>query len=339
MKLFTSFLVLTATFLFSLPASATVTFVGATNSVTLFETLTGDQNEPIFVFKGIAQGEESTITFSTDTDCPYIAVAGGAKITAPWTCAGGAITVSVSYQGGLSFGPATDQNAGSFYIDFNTPPAPEGSNTPPTDLKGIQMSIYGDVSRWNLSGNVTPGGAEFGVELAGEQGAEQHFLMELPLTAVTFLGGVLGVSVDGRPYPFASVTTKDDGSVALAVDIANLQSTSLRRVRAGGSKTITKKIIAKQRALGIAASKNPVKSGNSFSLAMCAGTSFTAGDKVQVKFLLNKQSSSSFKNATFVLDQSGCAKRKVKTPSGVSGSLVSKISYKGAKASVTTKLQ
>ena len=324
---------------FASSALADISFSTSSNSsLTLHETLTSDDNSKVFVFKGLADGDAAEISFSTDTDCPYIAMTGGASFSTPWTCTGGVISTSVIYKGGMSFGPATDENAGSFYVTFNTPPAPPGYSSAPTEFKGIQIAIYGDVSHWGLSGDTTENGVSFGVELTGSQGGEAHFLMDLPEAAVTFLGGVLGVSVGGKPNPFATVTTNEDGSVSVRVDIAKLDTSSVQSARIKASKTVTKKITAGARVLGIASKVGSIKAGKSLSLAMCAGATFTSGDKIPVKFTVGGKANSSLKASSFKLDDKGCATTKLKLPSSISGSLVSSISYNGKKAKTTTKI-
>jgi hypothetical protein len=154
--------------------------------------------------------------------------------------------------------------------------------------------------------------------------------MELPSAAVTYLGGILGMTVGGKPDPFASVETKEDGSVAIAVDITNLQATSVRTalLNTRASKTIKKKYLAGKRKISIASKKSSYKVGATASLAMCAGASFTSGDKATVTHTLNGKVSSSFRTSKVTLDENGCAKKTLKLPRGKLGTLVSKITYK-----------
>lgn len=319
-------------------ANATVSFSSSSNSqVTLATTVANDDGGTVFVFKGLATGETSTIAFAIDSECPMVAMTGGAKFTSNWSCSGGVITTSVEYKGGLSFGPSNAENAGSFYITFTNPPAAPGSNTPPAALSGIQISLYGDVSNWSLTGEQTAQGVSFGVELSGPSGGAAHFLMDLPQSAVTFLGEILGITVGGKPYPFATVTSNADGSVSIAVDIEKLEGSSSSSASVLAD-TVTKKILAGERTLGIASNKVSVKKGGSFSLAMCAGKTFAAGDKVTIKFLLGGKSSSALNPVSLKLDASGCASKKIKLNKSLVGKLVSQVAYKGKKASASIKI-
>ncbi len=318
------------------PALAAVTFVSATNSVSLVETI--DENgQRVFVLGGNADGESTDLTFSVDSVCPGVAMTGGAEFTANWSCAGGVISATVTNRGGMSFGPSSGGNAGTYYVTFSDPPAPPGQETPPAELSGIQISLFGDISSWNLSGEATDAGAQFGVELSGSKGGEAHFRMDLPQAAVTYLGGVLGVFVGGKPDPFATVTTNDDGSVSLEVDIASLSSSAVHGARVGSrADTVTKKITTGERTLGVAFNKTSVKTGGSVGIAMCAGTEFSAGAKVPVKFTVGGKSTSLKK--TFVLDSAGCARTSVRLRSVSVGTLTAKVTYGGDRAQARVKI-
>ena len=317
-------------------ANAEITFVSASNSASLVNTIE-DSESRVFVFGGIADGQATDLSFTTDSTCPGVAMTGGAEFTAKWSCTGGIISATVTNRGGMSFGPASEENAGTFYVTFSNPPAPPGSVTPPASLTGIQISVFGDVSKWDLSGEATSAGAQFGVELSGSQGGDAHFYMELPQPAVEFLGGVLGVYVGGKPDPFAGITVNDDGSVSLKVDIASLSQTGLSTSNVNSKATIvTKKITTGERILNIAFSKNSLKSGQSASLALCAGTEFTAGDKIRASFILGSKVLGIKK--TFTLDSNGCAKGSVKLKSVSAGTITAKIAYEGSKAKGSAKV-
>ena len=132
----------------SINAYAAITFVSATNSANLVNTIE-DSESRVFVFGGVADGQSTDLSFTTDTECPGVAMTGGAEFTAKWSCTGGVISATVTNRGGMSFGPATDENAGTFYVTFSDPPAPPGSETAPAALKVIQISVFGDVSQWD----------------------------------------------------------------------------------------------------------------------------------------------------------------------------------------------
>lgn len=317
-------------------AFAAIAFVSASNSASLVDTIDeGDQR--VFVFGGIADGESTDLAFSVDSDCPGVAMTGGAEFASTWSCSGGVITASVTNRGGMSFGPATDANQGTFYVTFNDPPAPPGLDAAPAELFGIQISVFGDISSWNLSGEMTESGALFGVELTGSKGGSANFRMYLPQAAVDFLGGVLGVYVGGKPDPFASVSVNDDGSVALSVDISQLGGAAGSSSRVGPkATTVTKKITAGARVLGVAFNKTSVKSGKSVALAMCAGSDFVVGDKVPLTFTLGGKATTLKKS--FTIDSSGCAQANVKLKSVAPGSLTAKIKYKGSKAKSSIKV-
>lgn len=329
-------------FIYSPLVLAEIAFTGASNpSASLFTTLDGDDGNKVFVFKGLTEGESSSFTFSINTDCPMVALSGGAKFDSNWSCTAGVITTSVTYKGGMSFGPASDQTAGSFYLTFNNPPTPAGLTSPPTELSGIQISLYGDISQWNLSGEQTTSGVAFGIELTGSQGGESHFSMYLPPNAVTFLGSIIGVTVGGKSDPFATVTSNNDGSATIAVDIDSLQSNSLllARLKTKADKAITKKILAGQRTLSLASKTKTVKSGGSINLAMCAGKDYSSGDKIPLQFLVAGKTNKSIKASSFTLDSKGCSSKKIKLPKNLRGTLVTKISYKGKKASTSTAIK
>jgi hypothetical protein len=320
--------------LFVQSSYAAVTFVSATNSVTLTNTIDED-NERIFVFGGIASGDSTELSFATDSACPGVAMTGGAEFTTNWSCAAGVITATVTYRGGMSFGPGPEGPPTTFYVTFSNPPTPPGLDSPPAELSGIQISVFGDVSRWDLSGEMSSSGVTFGIELSGTQGGEAHFRMDLPQAAANFLGGVLGVYVGGKPDPFANVTTNDDGSVSLDVDIASLKSANGNNSKVGsqGFTEATSKITTGARTLGIAFNKTTIKTGKSVSLAMCAGTQYKSGAKVAIQFSMNGKSVGLKKN--FILDKTGCAKTTVKLKSIRKGTLTAKIKYKKtAKATI-----
>ena len=316
-----------------------ISFESASNeSVSLFDTIVSDE-EQVFVFQGLADEDVSEIVFNIDSDCPLVAMTGGAKFNGNWSCEGGTIAVSVTNKGGLTFGPQTDQPQGSFYVTFSNPPPAPGSDTPPAEMAGIQISIYGDIQSWNLSGEASSAGASFGVELSGPEGGAAHFLMDLPPTAVSFLGGVLGVKVGGKADPFATITTHEDGSASIAVDIASLKASSNASSRHRiAAATVTKKIVAGPRALNLAPKKTSAKAGTSITYGMCAGQSYTAGDKIPLEFVLGGQLKKSLK-ASFKLDAKGCDTASLKLTKGLKGTLVARIKYKGKKASANLKVQ
>lgn len=318
-------------------AFAAITFGSSSNPAASLLTTIDDNGNTVFVIGGLADGESTDLTFAIDSTCPMVAMTGGAEFGAPWDCTGSVITASVTYRGGMSFGPATDELAGSFYVTFSNPPAPPGSDTAPEAFDGVQISLYGDISSWDLDGGVTEEGATFGVELSGTQGGEAHFRLYLPQAAVAFLGNILGVSVGGKPYPFATVTTNEDGSVTLAVDIEALKgeaASSSRRVKQ--QKVVTNSIVAGARTLGVGFGKSSAKSGKAVSIAMCAGAEFTAGDKVPVKFTVGGKSAGIKKS--FTLDSTGCAQTTVKLKAVRAGTLTAKVNYGGETARGTVKV-
>ncbi len=327
--------------IFLLPslAHSEIAYDSASNeSLSLFDTIDSD-GQQVFVFEGLADEDVSEIVFNIDSECPLVAMTGGAKFNGAWTCDSGTIAVSVTNKGGMTFGPQTNQPQGSFYVTFSNPPPAPGSETPPAEMAGIQISLYGDIQSWDLSGEATNAGASFGVELSGPEGGEAHFLMDLPSTAVSFLGGVLGVKVGGKADPFATVTMNEDGSASVAVDIASLKtasSASSRHHIAG--RTITKKIVAGPRALSLAPKKTTAKAGSSIVYAMCAGQTYTAGDKIPVEFAVGNQVKKNLK-ASFILDENGCDTSSLKLTKGLTGTLVARIKYKGKKTSANLKVQ
>lgn len=305
---------------------AAVSFTSATNAATLAQTIEED-GARVFVFSGIADGESTTLTFSNDSTCPGVAMTGGAEFVTKWSCADGVISATVTHRGGMSFGP--NGTASTFYVTFNNPPAPPGSDTAPAALSGIQISVFGDVTSWNLTGEMTSSGTQFGIELSGSQGGDAHFRMDLPQAAADYLGGILGVFVGGKPDPFSTVTTDEDGSVSIVVDIASLTGSSTSAANIGSKAgSVTKKITAGVRSLNVAFKSTKLKAGKSTSLAMCAGTTFAAGDKVIASFTLDNKAISLKKS--FVLGSNGCAKTSVKPTA--TGKLGAKISYQGSKA-------
>jgi hypothetical protein len=335
---FNSFLAVAFGLLITSNALAAVSFVSASSTATLVKTIDQD-NERVFVFGGIASGESTTLTFSTDSTCPGIAMTGGAEFTTNWNCAAGAISATVTNRGGMSFGPSPEGNQGTFYVTFSDPPTPPGMSSPAAMLSGIQISVFGDVSSWNLSGDANASGATFGVYLSGTQGGEAHFRMDLPKTAVQFLGGVLGLYVGGKPDPFATVINNNDGSAEVAVDIKELQPEASRPAELAAMAKplmVSKKITTGTRSLSVAFSATSVKAGKSASLAMCSGAAFVAGDKVPVKLTLGSKSLPIKKS--FTLNATGCGVTSIKLKSVTPGSLTAKVSYKGQKAKATLKV-
>lgn len=322
--------------LISSDAFAAVTFVSATNAASNTQVF-DERSERVFVFGGIADGDSTVLTFSTDSSCPGIAMTGGAEFSANWSCTGGAITATVTNRGGMSFGPSPNGNPGTFYVTFSNPPTPPGLDSAPAAMFGIQISVFGDVSSWDLSGDVSGTGVVFGVELSGTQGGEAHFRMDFPQAAVAFLGNILGVYVGGKPYPFASVTTNSDGCVSIDVDIDNLTGSSSSSKIATKANIVTKKITTGARTLGIGFNKTSVKLGKSASLAMCAGTTFKAGDKIPVKFTIGSKAASISK--TLKLDSKGWATSSVSTKSISTGTLTAKVVYKGSSAKGTITME
>ena len=163
-------------------ASAAITFVSGTNSANLVETV-DDNGNSVFVIDGIADGDSTDLTFTTDSECPGVAMVGGAEFASNWSCEAGTITASVTYRGGMSFGPGPEEIT-SFYITFSDPPAPPGSDTVPTELSGIQIAVFGDVSQWDLSGGTTSAGATFGVELSGPKGGDARAQADAPTQSI-----------------------------------------------------------------------------------------------------------------------------------------------------------
>lgn len=316
-------------------AFAAISFVSGTNSVTLSDTIS-DEGNSVFIFDGTAEGESTVLTFSTDSACPGVAMTGGGEFGATWTCSNGVITATVTDRGGLSFGPGPEGAPSTFYVTFSDPPTPPGAESSVAALAGIQISVFGDISSWDLDGSATAAGAVFGVELSGPEGGDAHFRMDLPQAAAEFLGGVLGVFIAGKPDPFATVVTNQDGSVSIDVDIAKLVSARSALSGRAGGKTVTKKITAGERSLSIGFDKTTVKSGKSVTIKTCAGTEFTSGDKVAAQFTLGSSALSLKK--TLTLDSSGCGQGALKLKSIKPGTLTAKVTYKGKRAKATLKV-
>jgi hypothetical protein len=316
-------------------AFAAISFVSGTNSVTLSQTIT-DEGNSVFVFDGIAEDESTVLTFSTDSACPGVAMTGGAEFGATWTCSDGVITATVTDRGGMSFGPGPEGSPSTFYVTFSNPPTPPGAESAVAALSGIQISVFGDISSWDLDGSTSASGAVFGVELSGTEGGDAHFRMDLPRTAAEFLGGVLGVFVGGKPDPFATVITNQDGSVSIDVDIAKLVSTRGALSGRAAPKMVTKKITAGERSLSVGFDKTSVKSGSSVTIKACAGTEFKSGDKFAAQFTLGSSALSLKK--TLTLDSLGCGQGSVKLKSIKPGTLTAKVTYKGKRAKATLKV-
>ena len=315
-------------------ALAEISFVSGTGSVTLKETI-DDNGSPVFVFDDTAEDETTVLTFATDSACPGVAMTGGAEFVDVWSCVDGVITATVTDRGGMSFGPGPEEIT-TFYVSFSEVPAPPGSDVAPEALSGIQISVFGDINRWDLDGELTSDGAVFGVELGGPEGGEAHFRMDLPAPAVEFFGGVLGVFIGGKADPFATVTTNEDGSASVDVDIATLVSgAGVLGVRAM-PKTVTKKITAGQRTLSVGFNRASAKTGKSVGIKVCSGVVFTEGDKVAAKFTLGGSAVSLKKSVT--LDSSGCGQSTLKLKGVKTGRLTAKVTYKGDRAKTTLKV-
>lgn len=316
-------------------ASATISFVSATNSAVLSETV-DDGGNPVFVFDGTAEDGSTVLTFSTDSACPGVAMTGGAEFGDRWTCNDGVITVTVTDRGGLSFGPGPEKEPGTFYVTFSNPPTPPGADSPAAALSGIQISVFGDIRSWDLDGSITSDGALFGVELSGPEGGDAHFRMDLPQAAADFLGGVLGVFIGGKPDPFATVVTNEDGSVSIDVDIVKLVSAKGFVSGKAEPKIVTKKITAGERSLSIGFDKLSAKTGKSVAIKACAGTEFASGDKLAAQFTLGSSALSLRK--TLTLDSTGCGRGSLKLKSVQPGKLTAKVTYKGKRAKATLKV-
>jgi hypothetical protein len=314
-------------------ARAAISFVSGTNSATLSAVIE-DGGEKVFIIDGIAEGESTTLTFSTDSTCPGVAMAGGAEFAAAFTCSGGVITTTIVDRGGLSFGPGPE--TGTFYVQFSDPPTPPGQSGSVAALAGIQLAVFGSISRWDLDGDITPSGATFGVELSGQEGGEAHFRMDLPQAAAEFLGGVLGVFIGGKPDPFATVANNQDGSVSIDVDIPKLTSSGSVVSSQASPALVTKKITAGKRALNVGFEKPVVKLGQSTIVKVCAGAEFKSGDKIPAKFTSGKRQLSVKK--TFTLDSAGCGQSSLKVKSIPVGTLKVAVSYKGKRATGALKV-
>jgi hypothetical protein len=315
-------------------AVAAISFVGGTNSVILTETI-NDEGNLVFVFDGTAVGERTVLSFSTDSACPGVAMAGGAEFDAVWSCSGGVITASLVDRGGLSFGPGPEGTPSTFYVTFSNPPTPPGAESPPTALTGIQISVFGDINRWDLDGSMSANGAVFGIELSGPEGGEAHFRMDLPQTAADFLGGVLGVFIGGKPDPFASVVTNPDNSVSIDVDIDRLAAVSGISGRSA-QKNITKKISAGARQLSVGFDGQSAKTGKRVAMKVCSGSDFASGDKVTPKFTLGRSTLTLKKVIT--LDSTGCGQTSVSLKGVKPGTLSASVSYKGSRAKAALKV-
>ena len=330
--LFTVMIALVSSFLVGTrSASAEISFLEGSEPVTLTEVI-DDEGAPVFIFDGTSDGETVDLTFETDSDCPGVAMTGGAEFIGAWSCSDGVITATVTDRGGLSFGPGSEDTS-TFYVSFGDAPAPPGAIEAPDMLSGIQLAVFGDVNRWNLDGEITPNGAAFGVELSGPEGGSVHFRMELPAPAVEFLGGVLGVFVGGKPDPFAAVTTNDDGSVSIAVDITGTVATKgLVRARSF-QKQVTRKITAGARVLSVGFPKPTAQIGKSTELRVCAGANFTEGDKMPVQLTSGGKALKLKRSIT--LDSAGCGQSTVSLKGVKAGKVLAKVSYEGQRAQAT----
>lgn len=311
-------------------ARAEISFVSGTNNVVLSETTVDENGDKVFIFDGIAEGESSSLTFSTAGTCPGVAVTGGGEFASTWTCSAGVITASILDRGGLSFGPQGSSN--TFYVIFSDPPTPPGG-APLTALSGIQISVFGTIRSWSLDGNISSSGATFGVELSGPEGGEAHFRMDMPQTAVEYLGGVIGVFIGGKPDPFASVINNDDGSVSLDVDIAKLVTRAALSAQEDQN-LVTKKIVAGKRVLNIGFNKTSAKKRQSVIMKVCAGTKYRSGDKIPVRFARGKMALKLKK--TIKLDSAGCGQSSLKLNTISPGQVSAYVTYKAKKA--TAKL-
>jgi hypothetical protein len=314
-------------------AKGEISFVSGTNGVILSETVVDENGDKVFIFDGISEGQGSALTFSTDSACPGVAVTGGGEFASTWTCGEGVISASVVDRGGLSFGPQGSMN--TFYVIFSNPPTPPGESGPIAALSGIQISVFGAIRSWNLDGSVSASGATFGVELSGPEGGEAHFRMDLPPAAVQYLGGVLGVFVGGKPYPFASVETNDDGSVSLDVDIVDLTSAGTLSAQQD-QQFVTKKILAGKRVLSVGFDRVSVKSGKGVTIKVCAGTQYKVGDRIPITFTQGKKVLSLKK--TLRLDSAGCGQSSVKLKSTKPGVVSASVAYKGKRAKAALKI-
>jgi hypothetical protein len=320
---------------FTSPALAAISFGSATNGATLVNTI-DDNGTPVFVIGGVASGDSTTVSFAIDSTCPGLIMTGGAEFSGDWSCAGGTISATLISRGGLSFGPGSPDNAGTFYVSFGDAPAPPGASAPPSELSGIKIAVFGDVNRWDMTGEQAAGGARFGVELSGNEGGSAYFRLDLPAAAVNYLGGVLGVFVGGKADPFSAVVNNDDGSASLRVDIARLSSSSSSSGVSALARTVTKKITTGARSVSFAFKKTSVKRGGNVAIAMCAGSTFTAGDKVKVKFTIGGKAARP--KATFTLGASGCATSSVAVKNTARGTMTGQVVYKGKKGKGTIKV-
>jgi hypothetical protein len=316
-------------------AFAGISFVSATPSVTLTETIE-DGADRVFVFDGLMDGQSATLTFATDTTCPGVAMTGGGEFGPAWTCSNGVITANVIFRGGLSFGPSSEVSPKTFYVTFSNPPTPPGQDAPVAALSGIQLSVFGDINRWDLDGNVTSAGAVFGVELSGPEGGEAHFRMDLPQAAAKYLGGVLGVFIGGKPDPFAAVSENEDKSVSIDVDIAQLTSARGAFLVPKAPRTVTKKITAGARTLSVGFDRSSVKTGKSVAIKVCAGEGYETGDTVPARFTLGSSALSLRKSVK--LGTNGCGQSSVTLRSIKPGTLTAQVSYKGKRAKTTLKI-
>lgn len=333
MKKFTLLCFTTLFSLFIVDARAEISFLSASNPNATYIDKESEIGNEVFLFNGLQFDEATELQFSITGSCPFIAISAGSRFDTALTCANGIITATVTNKGGMGWDSFERYN-GALWIGFSSLSSEQEALMPPGMSMGLsRVSVFGDIYGFNTIFSQTAGGTSFQVEFSGDPDGAAHFIMDLSMPMVQMLGGVLGFTVDGKPYPFGSVVTNADGSASMKLDVPKLKAAS--RLSAFGSQSITKKIAAEERKLSIGVSKTPAKAGTSATLAMCTGKVFTAGAKVPVVFTLSGKTNKLLKASSFTLDKSGCSRLQLKIPKGLSGNLGAQVSHLGKKAKLS----
>jgi len=228
---------------------------------------------------------------------------------------------------------------GALWIGFSSLSSEELAMFPSNSegLYGTHISVFGEILGFNTDFERSSSGTSIGVTFSGAPASDAHFLFDLSPGMVQMLGGVLGLSVDGKPDPFAAAINNEDGRVNLSLDIDKVKAASVLGF-AGQNNFITKKVATSERKLAVASKSKSAKSCSTLPIAMCAGKLFKKGDKVPLTFTLGGKANKLFKASFFSLDASGCAKKSLKLPKSVTGNLGVQISYKSKSAKTSVSL-
>ena len=315
-------------------AGAEISFISASNPNATYIDKESEMGDEVFLFNGLQFDETTELQFAVTGECPFMGISAGSKFEAQWTCADGILSATISNKGGMGW-DSDERYEGALWIGWSSLSAEQQANIPSGSggMGLTSVSVFGDIYGFNTNFNRTASGTSFEVEFKGDPEGAAHFIMDLPAPMVQMLGGVLGFTVQGKPYPFGSVVTNEDGGASMKLDVPKLKAAS--RIYSGGNQSITKKIAATERQLSIAVSKSPAKAGTTAALAMCTGKVFTAGSKVPVTFTLGGKSNKSLKAGSFTLDKSGCSRMQLKIPKGLSGNLGAQVTHLGKKAKLS----